>query len=71
MQPRPVCIVSFRFGTDVIQHAVWLDNIVSLRLRALELILAARGAVVSDETVRDCGLRFGRMKRLHDAEQKM
>jgi putative transposase len=33
----------------------------SLSLRDVELILAARGIVVSYESIRDGGLRFGRM----------
>jgi putative transposase len=32
----------FRFPVEVIQHAVWLYHCFSLRLREVELILAAR-----------------------------
>ena len=49
----------FRYPAEVIQHAVWLYRCFSLSLRDVELILAARGIVVSDETVREWGLRFG------------
>src|SRR3954451_21982802 len=51
----------FRFPAEVIQHAVWLYHCFSLRLRDVELILAARGIVVSYETIREWGLRFGRL----------
>ena len=45
---------------EVIQHAVWLYHCFSLSLRDVETILAARGVVVSYETIREWGLRFGR-----------
>ena len=51
----------FRYPAEVIQHAVWLYHCFSLSLRDVELILAARGIVVSDESIRDWGLRFGRL----------
>jgi putative transposase len=51
----------FRFPAEIIEHAVWLYHCFSLSLREVELILAARGAVVSYETIRDWGLRFGRL----------
>ena len=49
----------FRFPTEVIEHAVWPYHCFSLSLRDVELILAARGVVVSDESIRAWGLRFG------------
>jgi putative transposase len=51
----------FRFPAEVIQHAVWLYHCFSLSLRDVELILAARGIVVSYESIREWGLRFGRI----------
>ena len=51
----------FRFPAEVIEHAVWFYHCFSLSLRDVETILAARGVVVSDETIRDGGLRFGRL----------
>ena len=51
----------FRFPTEVIQHAVWLYHCFSLSLRDVETILAARGVVVSYESIREWGLRFGRL----------
>jgi len=50
----------FRFPAEIIQHAVWLYHCFSLSLRDVELILAARGVVVSYEAIREWGLRFGR-----------
>ena len=51
----------FRFPPAVIEHAVWLYHCFSLSLRNVELILAARGIVVSYESIREWGLRFGRI----------
>ena len=51
----------FRFPREIIQHAVWLYHCFSLSLRDVELILAERGIVVSYESIREWGLRFGRM----------
>ena len=42
----------FRYSAEVIQHAVWLCHCVSLSLRNAETILAQRGIVVSDESIR-------------------
>ena len=51
----------FRFPAEVIEHAVWLYHCFSLSLRDVELILAARGVTVSYESIREWGLRFGRL----------
>ncbi len=51
----------FRFPVEVIQHAVWLYHCFSLSLRDVEIILAAGGVVVSYESIREWGLRFGRL----------
>jgi len=51
----------FRFPADVIEHAVWLYHCFSLSLRDIETILAARGIVVSYESIREWSLRFGRL----------
>jgi putative transposase len=50
----------FRFPAEIISQAVWLYHCISLSLREVELILAARGVVVSYETIREWSLRFGR-----------
>jgi len=51
----------FRFPAEVIEHAFWLYHCFSLSLRDVELILAARGIVVSYESIREWSLRFGRL----------
>jgi len=43
----------FRFPPAVIEHAVWLYYSFSLSLRDVELIIAARGIVVSYESIRE------------------
>src|SRR3712207_32940 len=50
----------YRFPAEVISHAVWLYFRFPLSLRMVEEMLAARGIVVSHETVRQWALRFGR-----------
>jgi putative transposase len=51
----------FRFPPEIIQHTVWLYHCFSLSLCEVELILAAPGIVVSYESIREWGLRFGRI----------
>ena len=51
----------FRYPAEVIEQAVWLYHCFSLSLRDVELILAARGVVVSYESTCEWGLRFGRL----------
>ena len=51
----------FCFPAEVIEHAVWLHHRFSLSLRDVETILAARGVAVSCESIRERGLRFGRL----------
>jgi hypothetical protein len=46
----------FRFPAEIIQQTVWLYHCFSLGLRDVETILAARGVVVSYESIRDWGL---------------
>src|SRR5690348_675301 len=48
-----------RFPPEVIGHAVWLHFRFPLGLRMVKVMLAARGIVVSHETVRQWGLKFG------------
>jgi putative transposase len=48
-----------RFPAEVIGHAVWLYFRFPLSLRMVEEMLAARGIVVSHETVRRWALKFG------------
>ena len=49
----------YRFPGEVISHAVWLYFRFPLSLRMVEEMLAARGIVVSHETVRQWALKFG------------
>src|SRR5919201_6322718 len=49
-----------RFPPEVIGHAVWLYFRFPLSLRMVEEMLAARGIIVSHETVRQWALKFGR-----------
>src|SRR3954471_10051261 len=57
----PTCpsYAGYRFPGEVISHAVWLYFRFPLSLRNVDEILAARGTVVSHETVRQWGLKFG------------
>src|SRR4051794_23178239 len=48
-----------RFPAEIISHAVWLYFRFPLSLRMVEEMLAARGIVVSHETVRQWTLKFG------------
>ena len=61
MTTSPNTYRGFRFPAEIIEHAVWLYHCFSLNLRDVETILAVRGIVVSYESIRDWGLRFGRL----------
>src|SRR5215211_2349324 len=49
----------YRFPPAVISHAVWLYFRFPLSLRMVEERLAARGIIVSHESVRQWALKFG------------
>ena len=49
----------YRFPAEVISQAAWLYFPFRLGLRMVEEMLAARGIVVSHETVRQWALKFG------------
>src|SRR6185295_2452944 len=49
----------YRYPPEIISHAVWLSFRFPLSLRMVEEMLAARGIVVSHETVRQWGRKFG------------
>ena len=53
MAPAPNPYRGFRDPAEVIQHAVRLYHCFSLSLRDVETIPAARGVVVSYETIRE------------------
>ena len=61
MNIEPSAYRGFRFPAEIISHAVWLYHCFSLSLREVELILAQRGILVSYESIRAWGLRFGRV----------
>jgi hypothetical protein len=48
-----------RFPAEIISHAVGLYHVFSLSLRDVELILAERGVMVTHESIRLWGLKFG------------
>ena len=60
MRTTPDPYRGFRFPAELFSHAVWLYHCFSLSLREVETILAQRGIVVSYESIRAWGLRFGR-----------
>src|SRR4029077_17300833 len=51
-KPPPSPHYRHRFPAEIISHAVWLCHVFSLSLRDVELLLAARGLVLSYQTVR-------------------
>ena len=50
----------YRFPSEIIAHAVWLYFRFHLTFRDVQDLLAERGVVVSHETIRQWGLKFGR-----------
>ena len=58
-QLAPSRYAGFRFPSEVISHAVWLYFRFPLSLRMVEEMLAARGIIVSHETVRQWARKFG------------
>ena len=59
MTSRPFPYAGYRFPAEVISHAVWLYFRFPLSLRMVEEMLAARGIIVSHETVRQWARKFG------------
>src|SRR3954468_7030360 len=57
--PTPPCYAGHRFPAEIISHAVWLYFRFPLSLRMVEEMLAARGIIVSHETVRQWARKFG------------
>jgi putative transposase len=56
---RNVLYAGHRYPAAVIAHAVWLYFRFPLSLRMVEEMLAERGVVVSHETIRRWGQKFG------------
>ena len=59
MNTSPVSYKRHRFPPQMIAHAVWLYYRFPLSLRLVEEMLLERGIVVSYETIRRCGKKFG------------
>src|ERR1700709_1711080 len=57
--PASPSYAGHRFPAEIISHAVWLYFRFPLSLRMVEEMLAARGIVVSHETVRQWARKFG------------
>jgi putative transposase len=57
--PARARYAGYRFPAEIIGHAVWLYFRFPLRLRMVEELLAARGVIVSHETVRQWARKFG------------
>ena len=59
----PACpsYAGHRFPAEIISHAVWLYFRFPLSLRMVDELLAARGIIVSYETVRQWALKFGQV----------
>jgi putative transposase len=72
MQPDLASYPGYRFPAEIISHAVWLYHVFSLSLRDVELILAERGIVVTHESIRQWGLKFGAdfARKLHRRRPK-
>src|ERR1700719_3809216 len=58
--PRDSIYAGHRYPAEIISYAVWLYFRFPLSLRMVEEMLAARGISVTHETIRQCGLKFGR-----------
>jgi putative transposase len=58
-EPAPSRYRGYRYPPEIISHAVWLYYRFPLSLRMVEEMLAARGMIVSHETVRQWALKFG------------
>src|SRR5277367_567066 len=57
--PARARYAGYRFPAEIISHAVWLYFRFPLGLRMVEELLAARGIIVSHETVRQWAREFG------------
>jgi putative transposase len=57
--PARARYAAYRFPAEIIGHVVWLYFRSPLGLRMVEELLAARGIIVSHETVRQWARKFG------------
>jgi putative transposase len=58
---KPISYARHRFPPEVIRHAVWLYLRFTLSYRDVEDLLAERGLIVSNESIRRWVLKFGPM----------
>jgi transposase-like protein len=56
---QPISYARHRFPPDIIRHAVWLYLRFTLSYRDVEDLLAERGLIVSNESIRRWVLKFG------------
>jgi putative transposase len=56
---QPISYARHRFPPDIIGHAVWLYLRFTLSYRDVEDLLAERGLMVSNESIRRWVLKFG------------
>ena len=59
MTHRPNLYAGHRFPPEIISQTIWLYFRFPLSLRMVEEMLAARGIIVSHETVRQWARKFG------------
>jgi putative transposase len=57
--PARARYAGYRFPAEIVSHGVWLYFRFPLGSRMVEELLAARGIIVSHETVRQWALKFG------------
>ena len=57
--PRDPIYAGHRYPAEIISYAVWLYLRFPLSLRMMEEMLAARGIIVSHETVQQWARKFG------------
>ena len=58
--PAVPSYAGYRFPAEIISHTVWLYFRFPLSLRMVDELLAARGIIVSPETVRQWALKSAR-----------
>jgi putative transposase len=56
---EPISYARHRFPPGIIRHAVWLYLRFTLSYRDVEDLLAERGLIVSNESIRRWVLKFG------------
>lgn len=70
--PSSPCSTGYRFPVEIIAHAVWRDDRFSLSYRDVEALMAGRGIVVTDETIRQwcstCGQQYANQVRRRRAQ---